>query len=178
MPETIYYYKRDRKQRSIIFINMGVACLAYIAGLYGYEYFFNNAVSDDFKKIYIMVFSVSSVILFYIAWWHRTHPATYEASITAENFVVNYPESTMWSFNIKVADIKRFEYRNTLSSAGQGIGKAGVLLNDGSFHEISVNYGNNIKKMYLAIKTVNPDVTFSNKVNKKVSGIITKDYDK
>ena len=175
--ETIYYYKRDRKQRSRIFINMGVACLVYIAGLYGYEFYSERLVSEQIRTIYISVFSISSAILFYIAMWHRKHPAVYEAYITTERFVVSYPESSKWSFDIRIADIKRFEHRNTLSAAGSGIGQSGVLLNNGKFHEISMNYGNNIKEMYQAIKTINPQITFPHTVNKKISGPITKDYD-
>ncbi len=174
----IYHYKKNRKQRSRIFINMAVACLVYIAGLYGYEYFLNKAVPEDIRSIYILAFSVSSVILFYVAWWHRTHPATYEATITKERFTVKYPGVPLWSFDLKVSDIKRFEHRNTLSHAGEGIGGSGILLNDGHFHEISMNYGNHINNMYAAIKSINPDVTFSKKVNKKVNGPISKGYDK
>ncbi len=90
---------------------------------------------------------------------------------------MKYPGSTMWSFDIKISDIKRFEHRNTLSHAGKGIGESGALLNDGSFHEISMNYGNNINDMYEAVKTINPNVTFPKKVNKKVFGPLDKNYD-
>ena len=173
----IYHYKKSRKQRSRIFINMGVACLAYIAGLYGYEHFFNATVSENTRSIYIAAFSVSSAILFYVAWWLRTHPASYEAIITGDRFVVNYPESSTWSFDVKVSDIKRFEYRNTLSHAGKGNAVGGVLLHDGSFHEICMNYGNNINKMHAAIKSIKPEITFSKKVNTKASGMFAKDYD-
>ena len=157
---------------------MGIACLVYIAGLYGYEYFLDESVSESLRSIYIIVFSISSVIMFYVAWWQRTHPATYEAVITTDRFVVSYPGSPMWSFDIKVSDIKRFEHRNTLSHAGKGIGESGVLLNDGNFHEICMNYGNNINEMYAAINSINPNVTFPKNLNKKVFGPITKGYDK
>lgn len=173
----LYYYKKNRKQRSWIFINMSIACLVYIAGLYGYEYFFNKSVSENFKYTYVTVFSISCVILFCVAWWHRKNPAVYEAVITADRFIVNYPGSKMWSFDIKVADIKRFEHRNTLSHAGDGIGKSGVLLHDGRFFEISMNYGNNIKEMCESVKIANPDVSFPKKVNQKVYGSFAKDYD-
>ncbi|RHW75513.1 hypothetical protein [Colwellia sp. RSH04] len=157
--DVVYYYKKDRKQQSKIFINMGVACIAYIAGLYGYEDFFNKTVAEDFKFYYILIFTISSVILFYIAWWHRVHPGTYEALITKDRFIVRYPESEMWSFEVKVSDIERFEHRNTLSHAGKGIAKSGVLLKDGSFHEVCMNYGGNINKMYSAVKTIKNEVT-------------------
>ena len=173
----IYHYKKNRNQRSKIFINTGIACLLYIAGLYGYEYIYSKSVPENIRSIYIITFSFSSIILFYVAWWHRNHPATYEAEITSHKFIVKYPGSLMWSFDVKVSDIKRFEHRNTLSHAGKGIGESGILLNDGSFHEISMNYGNNINDMYDAVKTINSNVTFPKKVNKKVSGSLDKSYD-
>ena len=175
--DILYSYKKTRKQRSWLFINMGVACLLYIAGLYGYEYDTNTRVTEDFSVIYVSAFSVASLILFSIAWWLRRYPATYEAIITSQRFIVRYPNSSQWSFDVSVADIKRFEHRNTLSHAGRGIARTGVLLIDGSFHEICMNYGNNIKDMYNAVKSVKSDVTFPTKVNQKVQGLINKDYD-
>jgi hypothetical protein len=51
------------------------------------------------------------------------------------------------------------------------------MLNDGSFYEISMNYGNNINEMHAAVKTINSNVTFPKKVNKKVFGTFDKNYD-
>jgi hypothetical protein len=116
----IYYYKKNRKQRSKIFIVMGVACLLYIAALYGYEYISSKSVPENTRSIYIIAFSVCSFILFYVAWRHRAYSATYEAVITTDRFIVKYPGPPMWSFDIKISDIKRFEHRNTLSHAGKG----------------------------------------------------------
>ncbi len=176
--DAIYYYKKDRKQQSKVFINMGIACMVYIAGLYGYEYFLNKPVAEDFKNLYILIFIISGIILFCIAWWHRSHPGTYEAIVTKDRFTVRYPESQMWSFDVKISDIKRFEHRSTLSHAGKGITESGVLLKDGNFYEVCMNYGVNINKLYAAIKKVNTEVTFPKKVNMNVQGPFDKDYDK
>ncbi|WDE95814.1 hypothetical protein PQO03_08810 [Lentisphaera profundi] len=173
----IYHYKKNRKQQSKIFINMAVACLIYIAGLYGYEHYLNKTVPENTRNIFIIAFSISSVVLFYVAWWLRAHPANYEAIITVDRFIVKYPDSTHWSFDVKISDIKRFEHRNTLSHAGSGQGASGILLHDGNFHEICMNYGNSINKMYDAIQSIDPNITFPKKVNKKISGLITKDFD-
>jgi len=175
--DVIYHYKNNRKQQSKTFIRMGVVCWIYLAGLYGYEHFFNEIVSDQFRSTLIGTFSTSSVIMFYVAWWHISHPATYQATITKDRFIVDYPAVADWSFDIKVADIKRFENRNTHSHAGEGIMQHGVLLKDGSFHHISMNYGNNINKMHKIIKSINPDIHFPKKVNVKAFGLFPKDYD-
>lgn len=158
------------------YINMAVACWVYIAGLYGYEFFAQASLPDDFRSASVTGLSVVSVILFYIAWWHRTHPAVYEAMITKERFVVSYPNVPQWSFDIRIGDIKRFESRNTLSHAGEGIMQHGILLKDGTFHHISMNYGNNINEMYRAVHSVNPEVTFPKRVNLKVFGPLARDY--
>jgi hypothetical protein len=175
--DVVYCYKKSRKKQSRTFLNMALLCLIYIAAIYGYEYWFGKTFPEDLRSICIIAFSIASIILFYVTWWLRTHPATYDAIITAERFVINYPGSSQWSFDIKVSDIKRFEHRNTLSHAGSGISKSGVLLNDGSFHEICMNYGGNINKMYKAIKSVNSNVVFPKRLNKKVYGPIEKDYE-
>ncbi len=176
-PGVVYHYKKNRKQQSLTYIRMGIACWVYIAGLYGYEFYFDETVETQFRLIWVAVFSIASAILFYIAWWHRIHPATYEAIITRERFIIDYPGSSEWSFDIKISDIKRFEHRNTLSHAGRGIGQHGVLLKDGTFHDICMNYGSSINKMYKAIHTIDPNITFPKKVNKKISGFLVKDYD-
>lgn len=88
---------------------------------------------------------------------------------------MRYPGSQMWSFGIKVSDIRKFEHRNTLSHPGSGTGKSGVLLKDGSFYDVSMGYGSNLNKMYVAIKEVNAEVTLPKKVNLKVEGPLARD---
>jgi len=174
---TIYHYKKNRKQQSLLFIRMGIACWFYIAGLFAFEYFSKNPISSDLKTYWTLGFGLISFVLFYVAWWHRKNPATYEATITTERFIVDYPFSPKWSFDIKISDINRFEYRQTLGHAGSGSVQRGVLLKDGQFHYVSMNYGNSLSDMFKAIKQVNPQVVFPSKVNKKVFGFINKNYD-
>jgi hypothetical protein len=103
-----------------------------------------------------------------VARWLKKHPATYEATISKERFKIIYPGSTKWSFDIKISDIKRFEHRNTLSHAGKGIGKTGVLLLNGKFYEICGNYGPNINKMHAVIRTIRPEVPSHSKPTRAV----------
>jgi hypothetical protein len=175
--KVIYHYKKSRKQRSLIFINMGIMCLVYIAGIHSFEYFFNKTIPEDTRNIGTIVLFISSMILFNVARWLRNNPATYEAIITTKSFTIIYPNSKIWSFKVLISDIKRFEHRNTLSHAGSGIGSSGILLNDGSFQEISMNYGNYISKMHKAVQSVREEVDFPKKVNQKITGPINKDYD-
>ena len=92
-----YHYKKSRKQRAIIFINMAVFCLIYIAGLYGYEYYYQEPVSENTRSIFIISFALASAILFYAAYWHFINPANYEAYVNKERFVIDYPGSSHWS---------------------------------------------------------------------------------
>jgi len=172
----IYHYTKTRKQTSLTYIRMGIACWFYIAGLFAYETLFNKTVAHDFKSYWIIGFSTASLLLFYIAWWHRKNPATYEATITKERFIVNYPFYQDWSFDISIADIKCFEYRRTLGHAGSGRLEHGILMKDGSFHYLSKNYGNNLKHMFEAVKSINPEVTFPSKVNIQTFGFLGKDH--
>ncbi len=157
----------NRKKRSTLFVRMGLACLAYIAGLYVYEIYSGQVVSENFRSIYIYSFSFCSLVLFYIARWHLKNPATYEATITPQRFVVRYPDSSQWSFDVSISDIVRFEYRRLHSHTGRGIAECGIVMKSGEFHEIVMNYGNSVNKMHAAIKGVNPGVTFFKKVNKR-----------
>lgn len=170
----IYHYKMNRKKRSTLFIRMGLACLAYIAGLYVYEIYSGQMVSENFRSIYIFSFSFCSLVLFYIAWWHLKNPAIYEAIITPQRFIVRYPDSLQWSFDVSISDIERFEYRQLYSHTGRGIAECGIVMKNGNFHKIVMNYGNNVNKMHASIKSINPDVTFFKKVNKRYSFQLSK----
>lgn len=165
----IYHYKMNRKKRSMLFIRMGLACLAYIAGLYGYELYTGQVVIENFRSIYIYSFSVSSLVLFYIAWWHLKNPASYQAIITPQRFIIEYPGSAQWSFDVKISDINRFEYRQSYSPTGRGFVDCGIVLNNGDFHEIVMNYGNRINKMHAVIQGIRPDISFSKTINKRFS---------
>ncbi|WP_415912772.1 hypothetical protein [Neptuniibacter sp. QD37_11] len=177
MGSMIYSYRKTRKQQSHTFIMIALSCYAYIAGLFLYEEHFNDTISFDFKMVYSGIFVVASLVLFAVAWWLRSHPATYEVKITKERFIISYPNSELWSFDVAISDIKRFEYRNTLSHAGQGSARAGILLNDGNFHEVCMNYGANIGAMHKAIRKIRPEIEFPKKLNQKVSGFVERDYD-
>lgn len=68
--------------------------------------------------------------------------------------------------------------RQVTSVEDEGITDLGILLKDGTFHHLSMNYRNNINKMYEAVKSVNPNVSFPKKTNKRVEhGPFKKDYD-
>ncbi len=163
----LYHYKINRKQRSKTFIRIGLACLLYIGALFIYEIYSGDRVPENLRSICIYAFSFSAAAMFYIAWWHIKNPATYEAYITSQKFVVDYPDSPIWSFNVNISDIEKFEHRQTLSHAGRGIVESGIVMKNGEFHEIVMNYGNNINKMHAALKDVNRNITFSKRVNQK-----------
>lgn len=175
--ETLFHFKKTRKQRAWLFINMALMCWLYIGILFGYEYVEQTRVAEPTRQIVLWVFFIASLLLSYIAWWHRRHPATYEAIVTTDRMKVRYPGSDSWSFDIAINDIKRFEVRRSLSHAGQGIQQHGVLLKDGSFHHVSMNYGVSLGKIHKAVQKVRPEVPFPTKVNQRVEGPLSKDYD-
>ncbi|MEE2730661.1 MAG: hypothetical protein VYA55_07535 [Pseudomonadota bacterium] len=176
--QPLYHYKKSRRQQARLFIRMGVFCWLYVAALFGYEAYAQQTLPEDLRLAMLMAFPLASGVLFLIAWWLIAHPADYEATITRDQFEVRYPGSEHWSFSVSVADIKRFESRQTLSHAGPGIMEQGIVLKDGRFFHISMNYGNHIGDMYKAVKSVNPEVTYPARVNRKAQGLgINKDYD-
>ncbi|MDM7859047.1 hypothetical protein QTP81_00330 [Alteromonas sp. ASW11-36] len=176
--DVIYEFVKTRQQRSRLFVNMAIMCLLYNLGLSLYVKFGSVEIPESFRLIAYWVFSVASLVFFYIAYWHRKHPATYRALVTKERLIVEYPQSEQWSFNIAIEDIERFESRQSLSHAGSGVMQTGVLLSDGRFYSIPVNYGLNLGKLHKAIKTIRPELEFPTKVNKRIEGFLAKDYDR
>ena len=190
MSDVLYEITRTRKQLSALPVRMGAMCWVYILGFYLYDtYTGNNSFFTGDSKLIISVFIGASVILFFVAWWQRKNPATYHALITTTRFKVDYPGSAQWSFDVDINDIKRFEHRNTLSHAGKGIPKVGILMNDGTFHQISLNYFNGTGKwsdlidggavgdMCRAIQVVRPEVKYPKTTNMRVDGLLERDYE-
>ncbi|QSX31178.1 hypothetical protein JYB88_05940 [Shewanella cyperi] len=173
----IYHFKRSRKQRAKLFTRMGLFCWLYILGLFAYESLSGQRVPEDIRLTLLIALSLASAVLFFIAWWHMRHPAEYEAIITRERFRVRYPDHAPWSFDVAVAEIAGFENRQASGHAGKGMMQHGILMRDGRFFHISMNYDNKISDMYQAVKTINPGVSYPKAVNKKASGLgIKREY--
>lgn len=189
MEKILYDIKRTRKQLSRLFIRMGAMCWVYILGFYVYDrYTGDHALLVGDSLIVVSSFAIASLLLFLVAYWHIRNPATYHALITSRRFTVSYPGSKQWSFDVALDDIKRFEHRNTLSHAGKGIPQVGILMNDGTFHQISLNYfngsgrwrdlldGGPVGDMHRAIQQVRPEVKYPKATNVRVDGPIQRDY--
>lgn len=161
----LYHFKKTRKQRANLFIKMGLASLIYIVVLYLVEHYLDIKVTTDTHNIIVLGFVVVALIMFYIAWWHIKNPATYEVYITTDEFSISYPESEFWSFKVNIEDIEKIEQRQTHSSGGRSIIKTGLVMKNGEFHNISMNYGNSINKMFKVLKSLNPKLSFPKKVN-------------
>ena len=164
--EYLYHFRKTRKQRSSLFIRMGVVSLGYIAALYLFEHYTDFNIPEDVHYIMVTAFSLASIILFYVAWWHIKHAATYEAYITCKEFSVSYPSVVSWSFKVNIEDIDRIEHRQTYSSSGKSIVSTGVVMKNEDFHKISMNYGNSVNKMFKALKSLNPEITFPKTIKK------------
>ncbi|WP_019529379.1 hypothetical protein [Dasania marina] len=61
---------------------------------------------------------------------------------------------------MNVADIKRIEHRQTHASGGKSIVRTGALMKNRDFHQISMNYGNNVNEMFKVLQSINPEITF------------------
>ncbi|MBT0586085.1 hypothetical protein [Alteromonas oceanisediminis] len=166
--DVVFHFSKTRAQRSRKFIYMALMCWVYIGAIYLYSQFGARALPASFVNISYVAFSVSSIILIVIAVWHHRHPAVFEAILTAKRLIVRYPGSERWSFDVAVDDIKRFEYRRTLSHAGDGITQHGIVMKDGTFHHCSMNYDLNLNTLHKAVQQVRPDVEFPKTVNKRV----------
>ena len=135
----LYHYRKSRQQASRIFRNIGIACWIYIAGLSIYQAIGSKPIPEDFFLYACIGLAAASLMMFYIMHWHLKHPASYEAIITQHRFIHRYPDSEQWSFDVKIADIDRFEFRRSLSHAGKGITEQGIVMADGRFYPVSMN---------------------------------------
>ncbi len=150
---------------------MAAMCWIYIAGLFAYEAYYETTIAEDFRLATLWGLSIASVILGLVGLRHRRNPDYFEVLLTDETLTVRYPGSDAWSFECRIDDIKRFEHRREHNHAGKSPLESGIVLNDGSFHHISMNYGNSLNDIYKAVKSLKPDVEFPSKINTKFSGL-------
>ena len=174
--DVIFHFSKTRAQRARKFIYMALMCWVYIGAITLYSKFGAQALPASFVDISYLVFSLSSIILIAIAAWHHRHPAVFEAVLTDQRLIVRYPGSKQWSFDVAIDDIKRFEYRQTLSHAGDGIPQHGIVLKDGTFHHCSMNYDLNLNTLHKAVQQIRPDVEFPKTVNKRIEGPFKRPY--
>ena len=173
----IYHFRKTRKQQSRLYFRMAAICWVYIIGLLAYESYYDTTVQEDFRMASLWGLSIASLVLGLVGLWHRRNPDFFEVLVTPQTLTVRYPGSESWSFECRIEDIKRFEHRRVHSHAGRSPLESGVLLNDGGFHHISMNYGNSLNDNYQAVKSVKPEVEFPATVNKKFSGLgLDRDY--
>lgn len=165
----LYYFKKTRKQRSMLFIRMAAMFLFYVGVLFWVKEKEIFKLPEDTHQIMMWAFSGLSVVLLYVAWWHIKNPATFEAYITNDKFFVSYPGVTNWSFDVYNKDILRLEVRQSHSGAGKSLSRTGLVMENGDFHELCMNYGNSIRQMHKALKTKYPEVSFTSRVKTKYS---------
>ena len=175
--KSIYHYRKTRKQRSLLYFRMAAMCWFYIGCLFAYETYYDAKVAEDFRLASLWGLSIASAILIFIGAWFLKNPGYFEVTVSKDHLMVHYPESEAWSFSCRIDEIKRFEHRREHNHAGSMPLESGVLLEDGSFHHISMNYGNSLKDIYKAVQSVKPDVEFPATVNKKFRGLgFDRDY--
>ncbi len=174
---TIYRYTRSRRQKAIKLLLAALVCWGYIgAGLF-YESMSGKLLPADLKLWSGIGFGIASVVLLLASLWCFRHPGEYLAEVTNERFRVQHPGWDGWCFDVAIAEIRRFEYRQSHGPGGEGVMQHGALLHNGEFHHVNQNYGVDLKKLYNAVRQVNPDVSFLSTLNRRFAGgPIERDY--
>ena len=175
--EFIYHFKKSRKQRAPLFFRGTFIFLLYIAGMLAYEHYTGERLPEDLRLACLWGFSIAGLGSSLVGWWHLKNPGVFEIKLTREQLTVHYPGCEAWSFACDPGEIVRFEHRRRHNHAGKSPLESGILLKDGSFHHISMNYGNNLKHLFKAVQSIYPDVTFPKTVNTKYQGLgLDRDY--
>ena len=162
----LYHFKKTYKQQAKIFRNMAVMSLIYLIAIYGYDHYAPDTIPEDLLFWTTLIFPIAAIILFGITIKMNRSKGVYRASVTQDQVIIDYPSSDHWSFEIDIKDIKRFEQRQPHGPGGKGILSVGILLHDGQYKEIGVNFGVNVKAMFKAVQSIKPDVTYSKSINK------------
>ncbi len=174
----IYRFRKTRRQQAWQLVLGAFVLWGFIGSGLWYESLTGDSLPPEFRFWSALGLGVAGAISLVAALWCLRHPAEYLAEVTHERLLVQHPGSRDWCIDVPVAEIKRFEYRRTHSPGGEGILQHGVLLHNGEFHHINMNYGVSLKRLYKAAKQVNANVTFPSKVNKRMfGGPIEREYE-
>ena len=152
---TLYHYKRTRRQQAIK-IALNILILPLL--LYIFEYIAKD--TSNFKEMYLLAEKIAlsiSVILIVIFIWFLRSKEKFEIYVTESEFYSYHPLFKEWCFSVSPKDIKSIK-NNSGYTSGHIFTNIHMYLHSGVIYQICQNYSFSRKKLYGALKSVNPNI--------------------
>ena len=150
----LYYYERTRKQQAKV-LAFNMLFLPFILWLFLQLVRENQAVYEQFLVYAKYIIAIAELVLLSLVVWFLTHPAKFYIKLTNSEFSSFHPVFKEWTFSVSPQEIVEIE-QNTDREAQSSI--ILVKLTNGSSYSLSPNYAYSRKKLYQALRLVNPNI--------------------
>ena len=153
--EKIYfYYERTRKQQARV-LAFNMFFLPFIMWLFLQLIPESEPVYVDFLMCVKYIVAVGEITLFSFLAWFITHPAKFYIKLTNSEFCSFHPNFKEWCFSVNPQEI--LEIAHSTDSEGMS-NRISIKMNDGASFLLSPNFAYNRKKLYEALRLVNPKI--------------------
>lgn len=152
--KTFYYYERSRKQQAKV-LAFNMIFLPFVLWLFLQLIPETEITYKEFLVCVKYIFIVVEIALASVAVWLLTHPAKFYIKLTNSEFSSLHPNSKEWTFSVNPQEIIAIEHSTDNNASSSFIS---VKMHNGSFFLLSPNFAYNRKKLYEALRLVNPNI--------------------
>ncbi len=151
---TYFYYERTRKQQAKVAV-ANMFFLPFVLWLFLQLIPESEPVYKDFLRSVNYIILVVEFVLLSVAVWLLTHPAKFYIKLTKSEFSSVHPTFKEWTFSVNPQEIIEIEHSTDREALSSYIS---VKMNNGSLFLLSPNFAYNRKKLYEALRVVNPNI--------------------
>ncbi len=150
----LYHFQRSRRQTAK---NAAISMLVLLFQ-YGFLRYLAVDNSQYDELLEVTLYGLIVVELALTAWvlWLLANPAQFEIRVSEQEFSINHPTFSRWSFSVNPKDIARIDQIMTGVDFRQEARL--VVLHNGQTFEICRNYRYSIKDLYAALQQANPAI--------------------
>ena len=112
-------------------------------------------VYREFLRLVKYIVIAGEVGIFSVVVWFVAHPATFYIKLTNSEFTSFYPGAKVWSFSVSPQEILEIEHSTDREAESSYIS---VKMSNGSSFLLTPNFAYNRKKLYEALRLVNPNI--------------------
>lgn len=152
--KTFYYYERTRKQQSKV-LAFNMIFFPFIVWLFLQLIPESDPAHEKFLEYVIYIIVVVELVLFPVAVWFLAHPAKFYIKLTNSEFCSFHPTFKEWTFSVSPQEILEIEHSTDMEAISTYIS---VKMSNGSSFLLSPNFAYSRKKLYQALRLVNPNI--------------------
>ena len=152
--KTFYYYERTRKQQAKVLV-ANMIFLPLVLWLFLQLIPESEPAYEDFLAYIKYIIAAAELVLSSVIAWLLTHPEKFYIKLTNSEFSSFHPNFKKWTFSVNPQEIIEIEHSTDREAQSNFIS---VKISNGSSFLLSPNFAYNRKKLYEALRLVNPKI--------------------